>query len=278
MFRFNSHFYAVPSKIIIIIITTLNFSVFVHILYMNIRIFQRVWRSLCNFYLDKFIFLLIACSSHYFQAETTASTEKTDATEERLTSRAQKVENISSSSSSESGTDSDEDSNNNKKSKSKKHLEKNRKKKLKSIEKKLENITSCTVKLRDISFKSSEEDVIAFFKPLFLEDIRFVMDKNGRPSGSAFVEFQSIDDVKLALQRDGKKMKGRNVKIFPKKQSEYDTARESAPKVSGKIQIWRIEMLVLFCCTEWPHCMWGFYTQVFMEWCDFEFFSTNLLL
>ena len=51
-------------------------------------------------------------------------------------------------------------------------------------------VKSATLKLRGVPFKCSEADVIQFFKPLSILDIRFPKDKKDRPSGYAFVDFE----------------------------------------------------------------------------------------
>ena len=70
------------------------------------------------------------------------------------------------------------------------------------------------LKLRGIPFKSTEEDVISFFSPLSIDDIRFPKDKKGRSSGYAFVDFSSRADAQEAMKRNGKKLKGRYIELF----------------------------------------------------------------
>ena len=74
--------------------------------------------------------------------------------------------------------------------------------------------------MRGIPFKCNEEDVVNFFKPTSIEDIRFPKDKKGRPSGYAFVDFTTLDDAIEAMKKDGKKLKGRYVELFSEKQEK----------------------------------------------------------
>ena len=71
-----------------------------------------------------------------------------------------------------------------------------------------------------IPFNCSEKEVINFFKPLPIDDIRFPKNKKGKPSGYAFVDFTTIEDVKSALRKDKLKIQGRYVELFPVNDSE----------------------------------------------------------
>lgn len=75
-------------------------------------------------------------------------------------------------------------------------------------------VRSNILKLRGIPFKSTEEDVISFFSPLSIDDIRFPKDKKGRSSGYAFVDFSSRADAQEGMKRNGKKLKGRYIELF----------------------------------------------------------------
>ncbi|XP_065663614.1 probable RNA-binding protein 19 isoform X2 [Hydra vulgaris] len=78
-----------------------------------------------------------------------------------------------------------------------------------------QDIKSMTVKMRGIPFKCSEKEVIKFFKPLVIDDIRFPKNKDGKSSGYAFVDFKTIEDVKSALKKDKQKIQGRYIELFP---------------------------------------------------------------
>jgi len=75
-------------------------------------------------------------------------------------------------------------------------------------------VKSATLKLRGVPFKCTEADVIKFFKPLNILDIRFPKDKKDRPSGYAFVDFADRQAAQDAMKKNGKKMKGRYIELF----------------------------------------------------------------
>ena len=103
-------------------------------------------------------------------------------------------------------------------------------------------VNSSTLKMRGIPFKTTEEDVINFFKPSSITDIRFPKDKSGRPSGYAFVDFESLSDAQEAVKKNGKKLKGRYVELFSETNyklanRKYDKNGEWLNKVSQLIEI-----------------------------------------
>jgi len=93
-------------------------------------------------------------------------------------------------------------------------------------------VISCTLKMRGIPFKSTEEDVIQFFKPSTITDIRFPKDKADRPSGYAFVDFESLSDAQEAAKKNGKTLKGRYIELFS------ETNHKQANRKYGKNGEW----------------------------------------
>jgi len=71
-----------------------------------------------------------------------------------------------------------------------------------------------TIKMRGIPFKSKEIDVINFFKPFKVEDIRFAVNEQGKRSGYAFVDFPNSRLAKKAMKKDRGEMKGRYIELF----------------------------------------------------------------
>ena len=89
------------------------------------------------------------------------------------------------------------------------------------------DLDSCiTLKMRGIPFKCTEKDVVQFFKKCKISDIRFPMNKKGKRSGYAFVDFDSSEDLQRALKKNGKTMGSRYVELFVvknvKKESKDD--------------------------------------------------------
>lgn len=75
-------------------------------------------------------------------------------------------------------------------------------------------ITSKTLKLRGVPFNCTEKDIINFFKPSFIEDIRFMKSDKNKCTGYVYVDFQTINDVKEALKKDKQKIKHRFIELF----------------------------------------------------------------
>lgn len=62
------------------------------------------------------------------------------------------------------------------------------------------------VKVRGLPWSCSADEVQRFFSDCKIQNgaqgIRFIYTREGRPSGEAFVELESEDEVKLALKKD----------------------------------------------------------------------------
>ena len=74
--------------------------------------------------------------------------------------------------------------------------------------------TLFTLRMRGLPFRSKREDVETFFHPLPLADVRFTIDKDGRPSGRAYVDFNSEEDMNEALMRNGDCIGKRYIELF----------------------------------------------------------------
>ena len=74
--------------------------------------------------------------------------------------------------------------------------------------------TLFTLRMRGLPFKSKREDVEMFFHPLSLADVRFTVDRDGRPSGRAYVDFHSEEDMTEALKRNGDCIGKRYIELF----------------------------------------------------------------
>lgn len=71
-----------------------------------------------------------------------------------------------------------------------------------------------TLKMRGLPFKAKEKEIMDFFSPLKLEDIRIIKNSKGKPTGAAFVDFSSEADVKEALRRNKDCMQNRYIELF----------------------------------------------------------------
>uniref|UniRef100_A0A8C8SLB2 RRM domain-containing protein n=1 Tax=Pelusios castaneus TaxID=367368 RepID=A0A8C8SLB2_9SAUR len=82
------------------------------------------------------------------------------------------------------------------------------------------------VKVRGLPWSCSAEEVQRFFSECKILNeaagIRFIYTREGRPSGEAFVELETEDDVKLALKKDRETMGHRYVEVFKSNNVEMD--------------------------------------------------------
>ncbi|XP_011210271.2 heterogeneous nuclear ribonucleoprotein H3 isoform X2 [Bactrocera dorsalis] len=87
---------------------------------------------------------------------------------------------------------------------------------------------SYVVKLRGLPYAVTEQQVEEFFSGLEIkpdrEGILFVMDKRGRATGEAFVQFESQDDTEQALGRNREKIGHRYIEIFRSSLAELKRA------------------------------------------------------
>ncbi|XP_072466328.1 heterogeneous nuclear ribonucleoprotein H2-like [Notamacropus eugenii] len=90
------------------------------------------------------------------------------------------------------------------------------------------------VKVRGLPWSCSASDVQHFFSECKIlngtSGIHFIYTSMGRPSGEAFVELESEDEVKLALKKDRETMAHRYVEVFKSNKVEMDWAlKHTAP-------------------------------------------------
>ena len=75
-------------------------------------------------------------------------------------------------------------------------------------------LTPYTLKMRGLPFSAKEADIHAFFHPLALVAVRFTTDPQGRPSGRAYVDFNSESDLQQALKHNGDCINWRYIELF----------------------------------------------------------------
>ena len=86
--------------------------------------------------------------------------------------------------------------------------------------------TAFTLKMRGLPFNATEEDVQTFFYPLHLAAVRMPLDSQGRPSGSAFVDFNCCGDLQEALRRNKDCMGHRYIELFTDKGPHVTEVKE----------------------------------------------------
>ncbi|EDW14096.1 heterogeneous nuclear ribonucleoprotein A3 homolog 2 isoform X1 [Drosophila mojavensis] len=92
------------------------------------------------------------------------------------------------------------------------------------------------VKLRGLPYAVTEQQIEEFFTGLEIktdrEGILFVMDRRGRATGEAFVQFESQDDTEQALGRNREKIGHRYIEIF--RSSIAEMKRATGGGVGGR--------------------------------------------
>ncbi|KAF5200933.1 Heterogeneous nuclear ribonucleoprotein f [Thalictrum thalictroides] len=80
------------------------------------------------------------------------------------------------------------------------------------------------LRLRGLPYSARKNDLLDFFKDLVLSEdaVHIVLNSDGRPSGEAFVEFQSADDSKEAMVKDRMTLGSRYIELFPSSREELD--------------------------------------------------------
>uniref|UniRef100_A0A8R1HRY6 RRM domain-containing protein n=1 Tax=Caenorhabditis japonica TaxID=281687 RepID=A0A8R1HRY6_CAEJA len=84
------------------------------------------------------------------------------------------------------------------------------------------------IRIRGLPFEATEQDVHEFFTGLTLARLKFRLT-HGRPSGEAYVEFNSREDAGEALKFDRKEMKTRYIEVFTVDASEAEFAMRPDP-------------------------------------------------
>lgn len=99
--------------------------------------------------------------------------------------------------------------------------------------------TMFTLCMRGLPFRATKEDVETFFHPLNLADVRFTVDKEGRPSGRAYVDFNSEQDLGQALKQDGDCIGKRYIELFRDKGPQRTKERIREPE-KRSLQCWEL--------------------------------------
>ena len=89
------------------------------------------------------------------------------------------------------------------------------------------------VRVRGLPFSARDVDVRLFFDELQPMDILFTKDGSGRPSGEAYVTFDSIDETEEALRRHMHYLDKRYIEVFRSNESEFAKAQQKMAEWSG---------------------------------------------
>ncbi|MGH0117379.1 UNVERIFIED_CONTAM: hypothetical protein FKN15_033474 [Acipenser sinensis] len=82
------------------------------------------------------------------------------------------------------------------------------------------------VRIRGLPWSCTQEEVAGFFSNCSIvggiNGVSFTFSKEGRPSGEAFIELETAEDLKSALAKDCKYMGHRYIEVFKSNSSELD--------------------------------------------------------
>ena len=93
--------------------------------------------------------------------------------------------------------------------------------------------TPYTVKMLGLPFTVKKKNIKEFFHPLKLVSIRFTTDNQGRPSGRAYVDFESEKDLKEALKRHRDCIGHRYIELFQDDGSSGPGGKQPGKKRGG---------------------------------------------
>ncbi|CAO1625478.1 unnamed protein product [Sympodiomycopsis kandeliae] len=97
-----------------------------------------------------------------------------------------------------------------------------------------------TAFLGSLSFDVSEGDVADFFAPHNTVSVRIVTDRDGRPKGFGYVEFETLDALKDALAKSGASLAGRPVRVGVAEPPKSTSDRPGfGPSVAEEASQWR---------------------------------------
>ncbi|PWN47946.1 hypothetical protein IE53DRAFT_364292 [Violaceomyces palustris] len=85
-----------------------------------------------------------------------------------------------------------------------------------------------TAFIGNLAFDLTEPEVEDFFAPAKTVSVRIVQGHDGRPKGFGYVEFETLDGLKLALERSGSQLASRTVRV-----SVAEPPKSSGPSFSS---------------------------------------------
>ena len=96
------------------------------------------------------------------------------------------------------------------------------------------------LKLMKIAYSATEDDIKNLFKThsIFIEDIHWVLSRNGKKTGSAFIALQK-DDLKKGQELDGIFFRGHQLTVLPSSAQEFNTFFPNTPMAKGIKQEWK---------------------------------------
>ncbi|CAG9764928.1 unnamed protein product [Ceutorhynchus assimilis] len=78
------------------------------------------------------------------------------------------------------------------------------------------------VKLRGLPWSATVDDILKFLGDIGVDKVHLTLSKEGRPSGEAFVELETEEDLMRAEEKDKKHMGSRYIEVFKVNRAEMD--------------------------------------------------------
>jgi len=88
---------------------------------------------------------------------------------------------------------------------------------------------SLTIKMRGVPFSCTEKQIIDFFNPIKVLDIRIPFNEKGKAKGNAYVDFETEGDAEEAMARNRGKIKKRYIELFRLKEADQSKMEEKSP-------------------------------------------------
>ena len=85
------------------------------------------------------------------------------------------------------------------------------------------------VRIRGLSFTTTEQDVYNFFGNLHIAALHIIVDGMGRPSGDAYIELETSEDEAAAIARHRQTMGRRYIEVFACSPAELDQSLKAGP-------------------------------------------------
>ena len=89
------------------------------------------------------------------------------------------------------------------------------------------------VRVRGLPFTCTETELTEFFGSCSIKTVHFTKNREGRPSGDAYIEMSSLRDAKEAMKLDKAHMGNRYLEVFEARYSEMEWMLQKNIKQDG---------------------------------------------
>ncbi|CAO1634727.1 unnamed protein product [Parajaminaea phylloscopi] len=96
-----------------------------------------------------------------------------------------------------------------------------------------------TAFLGSLSYDVTEDELADFFAPHKAVSVRIVADRDGKPKGFGYIEFEQLDGLKEALDRSGGNVAGRSIRVGVAEPPKSSDRGGFPPSVAEEASQWR---------------------------------------